>query len=382
MAATGRKTQRRSTTKQSQEQLKKEQNTTQEAINVTAQSEETEVNNSDNSEQENDKKTTESTQIVSSEETLKPDQVDSIEEQKIEREEQIAKRAELENIVIEHSQSFTIIGKALREIQEKKLHQIEDPNKRWDVYVDETFGIVRSRAYQLIAGTVLYEVLEDNLEGDYSLPKSDTQLRPLYSLVKGWRKATAKNDIEEQERIEQLIVKHYKDSIDVANQEGKELTESIVREVVRTSQQKEERAGGFSEEDIGAVIEIIKVEGNDTLRGQKGNYGIITGVNDFSVSIETAIGEYDTIPLQSIKKLPADKAYQQETNEKIKSHILRLKTIYAAIQSSEDKDKRLANQIVGMTASYQGTKKTELNHKLLKTIEDYFDIKDDPQPPQ
>ena len=379
MAVTGRKTQRRSTAKKSQEPLKKEPTTTQDAIDVTAQSD---VATSPDSEQENDKETTKSTDTVSSVETLKPDQAKSKDDLDLEREEQIAKRAELENIVIEHSQSFTIIGKALREIQEKKLHQIEDPNKRWDVYVDETFGIVRSRAYQLIAGTVLYEVLEDNLEGDYSLPKSDTQLRPLYSLVKGWRKATAKNDIEEQERIEQLIVKHYKDSIDVANQEGKELTESIVREVVRTSQQKEERAGGFSEEDIGAVIEIIKVEGNDNLRGQKGNYGIITGVNDFSVSIETAIGEYDTIPLQSIKKLPADKAYQQETNEKIKSHILRLKTIYAAIQSSGDKDKRLANQIVGMTASYQGTKKTELNHKLLKTIEDYFDIKDDPQPPQ
>ncbi|EAZ89180.1 hypothetical protein [Crocosphaera chwakensis] len=371
MAVTGRKTQRRSTAKKSQEPLKKEQTTTQDAIDVTAQSEGTEVSKSD-------KKTTESTDTVASVETLKADQVDSIEE----REEQIAKRAELENIVIEHSQSFTIIGKALREIQEKKLHQIEDPNKRWDVYVDETFGIVKSRAYQLIAGTVLYEVLEDNLEGDYSLPKSDTQLRPLYSLVKGWRKATAKNDVEEKERIEQSIVKHYKDSIDVANQEGKELTESIVREVVRSSQQKEVQTSSFSKKDIGAVIEIIKVEGNDSLRGQKGNYGIITGVNNFSVSIETAMGKYDTIPQQCVRKMPTDKVYQQETNEKIKSHISRLKTIHHAIQSSEDKDKRLANYIVGMTASYQGTKKTELNHKLLKTIEDYFEIKDDPQQPQ
>lgn len=375
MAVTGRKTQRRSRTKKSEEQLEKEQTTTQEAIDVTAQSD---VATSPDSEQENDKETTESTDTASSVETLKPDQVDSIEE----REEQIAKRAELENIVIEHSQSFTIIGKALREIQEKKLHQIEDPNKRWDVYVDETFGIVKSRAYQLISGTVLYEVLEDKLEGDYSLPKSDTQLRPLYSLVKGWRKATAKNNVEEKERIEQLIVKHYKDSIDVANQEGKELTESIVREVVRASQQKEVQASSFSTEDIGAVVEITKVEGNDNLRGQKGNYGIITGVNNFSVSIETAMGKYDTIPQQCVRKMPADKVYQQETNEKIKSHISRLKTIYDAIQSSEDKDKRLANYIVGMTASYQGTKKTELNHKLLKTIEDYFEIKDDPQQPQ
>lgn len=58
------------------------------------------------------------------------------------------KLRKLESIVAEGISSFVVVGEALKEIRDGKLYR--EAYKTFERYVDEKWGLVRQRAYQLI----------------------------------------------------------------------------------------------------------------------------------------------------------------------------------------------------------------------------------------
>lgn len=92
---------------------------------------------------------------------------------------ELTKLRKLESVVAEGISNFVLVGEALKEIRDEKLYR--ESHKTFEKYVDQKWGIVRQRAYQLIdaaeAKSNLSKIFDKNKIA--SSIKTESQLREL-----------------------------------------------------------------------------------------------------------------------------------------------------------------------------------------------------------
>ncbi len=254
---------------------------------------------------------------------------------------------ELDGKVEDFVKSTFILGRILKEISDEKLYR-EDFDS-FEMYLKNKFDIARSRAYQLMNASEVYEYLEKG--GVEVLPNSEFQVRALIP----YRNPSKYPD--ELER-ESLIVNRWNKAVEESEREVP--TEQEVRKVCVQLDNEGLLASEFSPNDL---VIIKKVEGSEKLQGQ-GNYrGIVTEVGNFGVTIKTARGSFENIHPQFIEKITVEEKGKKKLND-IRNLIEELSLIW---KLNEEKDKNpVVRSVVRALADRE--EKSAIDTAILNTI--------------
>jgi hypothetical protein len=165
--------------------------------------------------------------------------------------------------------AFVAAGGALKQLLEKRLYR--DTHLSFESYCKDKFNFSRDYAYLKIGASQVYKNIADNLSADSLLPSNENQLRFL-----------VKADLEPEVQVElwmNAVNKH-----PVKPPSGRVVKETIAEYLAK----KNKIPNPFRLDEVCTIV----AKDNPELRGKSGCWCIVSGVHEFSCTVDTWETQY------------------------------------------------------------------------------------------